>query len=127
MHLSCEVGLSYAGVRRGDKSSQGHTAAPLWAQAPHPQLRLRGIQQGAIQKRSVVVILEVIPLLTEHRAVGGLVVGSDADGVRRVVEVDHVDVKHQHGRAWDIPYRTDTGNEAGTPSSITTCVLTRIQ
>lgn len=30
-------------------------------------------------------------------------VGGDADGVRRVVEVDHVDVKHQHGRAWDIP------------------------
>lgn len=64
---------------------------------------LRGVQQGPIQKRGVVVVLEVIALLAQHRAVGGLVVGGDADGVRGVVEVDHVDVKHQHGRARDVP------------------------
>lgn len=49
------------------------------------------------------MILEVVPLLTQHGAVGGLVVGGDADGVRGVVEVDHVDVEHQHSRAGDVP------------------------
>lgn len=69
----------------------------------HPQWPLRGIQQSPIQKRGIVVILEVIPLLTQHGAVRRLIVGGDADGVRRVVEVNHMDVKHQHGRTRDIP------------------------
>lgn len=79
-----------------------HGAVPP-ARPPPFRPPLRGVQQGPVQKRGVVVVLEVISLLAQHRAVGRLVVGGDADGVRGVVEVDHVDVKHQHGRARDVP------------------------
>lgn len=75
------------------------------------QLPLRGVQQSAIQKWGIVVVFEVIPLLTQHRAVWRLVVGSDADGIRRVVKVNHVDVEHQHSWARNAPWRQDPGSQ----------------
>lgn len=98
MHLSSEE----AWREKKRRIQETYGCYPLGLHPYCPQWPLRGIQQSPIQKRGIVVILEVIPLLTQHGAVRGLVVGGDADGVGRVVEVNHMDVKHQHGRTRDI-------------------------
>ena len=114
MYRSSDVHLRYTVQRHGSKSPRwvsgqekvGHgntDCNPPGSHPTDPLLPLRGIQQGPVQKWGIVVILEVIPFLTQHWAVRGLVVGGDADGVWRVVKVNHVDVKHQHGRARDVP------------------------
>ena len=73
--------LSQCLMRRKRESWEYTTVAPQAHLPVNPRGPLRGIQQGPVQKRGVVVILEVVPLLTQHGAVGGFVVGGDADGV----------------------------------------------
>ena len=76
---------------------------PTHLPSPGPALDPRGEEPGAIQQRAVVVVANKVPEL------GRLVAGLQGPGqrldfhwIRRIVEVNHVDVKDQHSRARDL-------------------------
>ena len=57
---------------------------------------------GAVHQRGVVVVLDEVSVLGDLLTHLGLVGDGHRGGVRGVVEVDDVDVKHQHRRARDL-------------------------
>lgn len=78
---------------------------PTHLPSPGPAPDPRGEQLGAIQKRAVVVVANKVPELGGLGLIAGLgrpEQSLDFHRIRRVVEVDDVDVKDEHSRAWDL-------------------------
>lgn len=65
--------------------------------------RSRGVEEGSVHQGAVVAVLEEVVGLAGQAAVRGLVDHPDLHRVFGVVEVHHVDVEDQNGRAGDDP------------------------
>lgn len=86
-------------VLPGGLPMPGPTHLPSPGPAPDP----RGEEPGAIQQRAVVVVANKVPELGRLVAgLGGPEQCLDFHGIRRVVEVDDVDIEDQHSGARDL-------------------------
>ena len=59
----------------------------------------RGVEEGAIHQGAIVAVLNQIISLTSHDAFLWLVKDLSCNSIFGVVEIDYMDVKHQHCRA----------------------------
>lgn len=74
----------------------------MLSQKSPTELYLRGVDGCAVHQRGIVVVFNKVSLLSLPVTLVWLESDGDLSDVRGVVEVDDVDVEHQHCWAWDL-------------------------